>query len=54
MTEIPAQREPLAAEEYVSWYNTSLCDTLALLLPFPCLFLWSRRESAEDHDDLRV
>src|SRR5262245_35018802 len=31
-----------AAEQYVSWYGPSLCDTLAFLLPFPCLSYWSR------------
>src|SRR5215510_11568639 len=29
-------------EQYVSWYGSCLCDTLAFLLPFACLSYWSR------------
>src|SRR5262249_2071109 len=29
-------------EQYVSWYGSCLCDTLAFLPPFPCLSYWSR------------
>src|SRR5262245_10292505 len=30
------------AEQYGSWHRSNLCDTLGLLLPFPCLSFWSR------------